>query len=153
MSHVVAHPDICFVDFDALTTACEELGLEFRPGQKVWKWWGVWAKDYSEEDAAYRQGVDPKNFGKGEHAIAVKGDSEAYEMGLVPSTKGDGFMPVYDFYGEYGKRLQNKTGKKLEKLNGKYAEHAIRNLARKQGHAVRKVVAPSGHTQMVVTQR
>jgi hypothetical protein len=154
MSHVVAHPEICFGDLEALSSACEELGLEFRPGQKTWKYWGSWANDYHEGDAAYKAGIDPKDYGKGVHAIAVKGDDTAYEVGLVPSPKGDGtFMPIYDFYGEYGKRMYNKTGKKLEKLNGKYAEHAIRNQAQKQGHAVRKVVTPQGHIEMHVMQR
>jgi hypothetical protein len=154
LSHVVAHPDVSFSDTDALASACEELGLEFRPGQKTWKWWGSWMDDYDRADAAYRAGVDPKNYGKSSHAIRVKGDKEAYEIGLVPSPKGDGsWMPVYDFYGEYGKRIQQKAGKNLEKLNGKYAEHAIRAQAQKQGHAVRKVVTPQGHTQMIVTQR
>lgn len=154
MSHVVAHPEICFSDFDALASACEELGLEFRLGQATWKYWGSWANDYHETDAAYKHGIDPKDYGKGVHAIAVKGDGTAYEVGLVPSPKGDGsFMPVYDFYGEYGKRIQSKTGKNLEKLNGKYAEHAIRSQAQKQGHAVRKVVTPAGHTQLIVSQR
>lgn len=154
MSHVVAHPNICFSDFDAIRSACDELGLEFREGQKTWKYWGSWANDYHQENAAYKHGIDPKDYGKGMHAISVKGDKEAYEIGLVPNPKGDGsWMPVYDFYGEYGKRIQSKAGKDLEKLNSKYAEHAITNQAKKQGHAVRKVVAPNGHTQMIVTQR
>ena len=43
--------------------------------------------------------------------------------------------------------------KNLEKLNAKYAEHAIRNQAKRQGHAVRKVTTPQGHTQLIVAQR
>lgn len=154
MSHVVAHPDICFGDLDALRSACEELGLEFREGQKTWKYWGSWANDYHQADAAYKHGIKPEDYGKGVHAIAVKGDSSAYEIGLVPSPKGDGsWMPVYDFYGSAGKKIQGKAGAKLQHLNGKYAEHAIRGQAQKMGHAVRKVVTPQGHTQMIVTQR
>jgi hypothetical protein len=154
VSHVVAHPEICFTDVEALSAACEDCGLEFRPGQTTWKWWGSWQKDYHAEDAAYKRGVDPATFGKSVHAISVKGDKSAYEIGLVASPTGDGsWMPVYDFYGSYGKRIQDKAGKKLEKLNGKYAEHAIRNQAKRQGQAVRKVVTPQGHTQMIVTQR
>jgi Protein of unknown function (DUF1257) len=154
VSHVVAHPEVCFNDFDALKSSCEELGLEFRQDQKTWKYWGSWANDYHQEDAAYKHGIEPKDYGKGLHAIAVKGDKEAYEIGLVLSPKDDGsFMPVYDFYGQHGKKIQQKAGAKLEKLRGKYAEHAIRNQAQKQGHAVRKVVSPQGHVQMVVTQR
>jgi hypothetical protein len=67
---------------------------------------------------------------------------------------GDGsWMPVYDFYGTHGHKIQAKAGAKLEKLRGKFAEHAIRNQAQKQGHAVRKVVSPQGHVQMIVAQR
>lgn len=154
MSHVVAHPDVCFSDFDALSAACEELGLEFRSGQKTWKYWGSWANDYHQQDAAYKHGIKPEDYGKGDHAISVKGDNTAYEIGLVSNPKADGsFMPVYDFYGAYGQKIQAKAGKNLEKLKGKYAEHAIRNQASKQGHAVRKVITPQGHTQMIVAQR
>lgn len=154
MSHVVAHPDVCFTDVESLRSACEELGLEFRENQKTWKYWGSWAEDYHEADAAYKHGIKPQDYGKGEHAISVKGDASAYEIGLVPNPKGDGsWMPVYDFYGTYGKKIQDKAGKKLEKLKGKYNEHAIRNQAAKQGHAVRKVITPQGHVQMIVAQR
>lgn len=153
MSHVVAHPEICFTDFDALASACEELGLEFRQGQKTWKYWGSWANDYHQADAAYKHGIKPEDYGKGVHAIAVKGDSTAYEIGLVPSKDGNGFIPVYDFYGSYGKKIQDKAGKDLEKLRGKYAEHGIRATAQREGKAVRKVVTPQGHTQMIVAQR
>jgi hypothetical protein len=153
VSHVVAHPDVCFTDFDALRSACEESGLEFREGQKTWKYWGSWANDYHAKDAAYKHGIDPKDYGKGVHAIAVKGDKDAYEIGLVKSPLGTGWMPVYDFFGSHGKKIQAAAGKQLEKLKGKYAEHAIRNQAQRQGHAVRRVVTPQGQVQMIVTQR
>ena len=156
MSHVVAHPNICFrIEDNSLQDACAELGLEFREGQKTWKYWGSWANDYHQADAAYKHGIDPKDYGKSTHAIVVKDDNGAYEIGLVPSPKGDGsWMPVYDFYGNPGKKIQEKAGAKLEKLNAKYAEHSVRNQAQREGRAFRKDVDRHGNvTKMYVTQR
>lgn len=155
MSHVVAHEDICFVDQQVLTEVCEELGCTYNPGKSDWLYYGEWRNDYHADDAAYKHGINPKDYGKNATGgvISLKGDAHAYEVGLYPHPSGQGLMPVYDFFGEQGRRIRDALGKKLEKLKGKYAEYAIRKQARAGGYSVQRKVTPEGHVQLIAEPR
>jgi hypothetical protein len=96
MSHV-AMVSIEIKDLDALKVAAEECGLEFRENQKTYKWYGKWMNDYSGDDAAYKAGLDPKDYGKCAHAIGVPNNNRAYEIGVID--KGEGkYGLVWDFW-------------------------------------------------------
>jgi len=121
-------------DLDCVRLACDELGLEFKENQKTHKWFGRWVNDYDNEDAAYRAGIDPSQYGTCEHAIAVKNDSAAYEAGLLQNPNGEGFVMIFDFYGECGQRLQNKIGKNGAKLKTRYGVNLQKKIAKKYGY-------------------
>lgn len=121
MSHVV-NMGIVVQSLEALKKACEVLGtLEFVQDQTNFKWYGQWMNDYSGQDAAYRQGVDPKEYGKCLHAIRVKGKEGAYEIGVVKNRNGEGFLLVWDnWMGGYG--LVEKVGQQGEILFREYTK-------------------------------
>lgn len=154
MSHVVAHEDCCFTDQVALASACEELGCTHDPEKADWRYYGEWLNDYKKPNAAYRHGVDPKDYGKNaKGVISVKGDPAAYEVGLYPHPSGQGLMPVYDFFGDAGRKIQMALGQQLERLRAAYAEHAIRREAKARGYSIQKKVAQDGHVQLSVEPR
>ena len=149
MSHV-ATVDIEIKDLAALRLACSEIGLEFREGQKTFKWYGRWVNDYSADDAAYRAGIDPKNYGKCDHALSVPGNSKAYEIGVVKQPNGS-YKLAWDFYsGGFG--LMEKVGQKCGKLVSSYAGHVAKHTLFKQGYAIQsKKTLPDGSVEMVFT--
>lgn len=152
MSHVAAI-DLKISDLDALSGACEALGLEFKPNQKTYKWFGRWVGDYRGGNAAVDNGIDPNQFGKSEHAIEVKGNPNAYGIGLVPARDGSPtFELVYDNWsGGYG--LEEKAGKDLNRLRQEYAAQvSMRQLAR-QGYQVSRTQTSAGEVQVLAFKR
>jgi hypothetical protein len=126
VSHVAAIK-FCITDLEALKVACEKRGLEFVEGQKTFKWFGQWVDDYNATDAAYRQGFDPKNYGKCEHAIRIPGDPNAYEIGVVKNPDGVGYSLMLDFW-DGGKGMVAKAGgKTCDGLIQDYSIAAARN--------------------------
>jgi hypothetical protein len=140
MSHV-ATVELEVKDLDALAKACEPLGLEFRLNQKTFRWYGRWVNDYSKADAAYKHGIKPEDYGKCLHAIAVKGNDKAYEVGIIQKPDGT-FGLVWDFYeGGYG--LMELVGKDCGKLAQEYAAQVAMKQARKQGFQVKRTLDAS----------
>lgn len=156
MSHV-ATVAIRVRNFRALAKACERLGLEFAENQKTFKWWGRWYNDYHAEDAAYRQGVAPADYGKCDHAIRIKGRApgSAYEVGLIPYTDGDGYRLIFDFMGT--ELVQRVGGKSCEKLAQEYAiavledEPHMQELLN-QGYTLERQTQQNGDIQLVLSQ-
>src|SRR5437016_6251552 len=105
MSHVAAIKTE-ITDLEALKRACDELGLTFKEGQTTYKWFGQWVNDYHGEDAAYKSGIDPKDYGKCAHAIGVPGSG--YEIGVVKLPNGN-FTLIYDFFGP-GRKIMETLG-------------------------------------------
>lgn len=66
-SHVVA-VDIEVKDAAALEKAAARVGLIAVATDK-WDWWGRWENDFSGANAAYLNGIDPKDYGKCEWAL------------------------------------------------------------------------------------
>lgn len=97
--------------------------------QQSYKWYGTWVDDYDGADAANRHGIDPKDYGKCDHALVVDGDDEAYEIGVVASkTEPGSFQLVYDFYGENkGQKLKRRIGGEGERLKQSYTKYAALN--------------------------
>lgn len=157
MSHVVANPDFVITDLDALAEACPSIGLEFRRDQLTWKWYGTWVNDYSAADAAYKSGIKPEDYGKCLHAIGVQGNATAYEIGLVPNPHGEGFIPVYDFYGSSGDAIRQRASQGLEKLRVAYstvlAEKMLgQYVPGQKAWQVEKQKQPDGSIKLVATR-
>lgn len=113
MSHVTAI-QIQIKDLEALKAICPRLGLEFRKGQRTHRWYGRHVGDYP-----IPAGLRKEDLGKCDHAIAVKGNPQAYEVGLVK--RGDEFIPVWDFWqGGYG--LEAAVGHEGTKLVEAYSQ-------------------------------
>lgn len=120
MSHVAA-VSLEIDDLPSLKEAAKALGLEFITNQTTYKWFGRFMNDYSGENAAHLNGINPKDYGKCLHAIRIPGDSKAYEIGVIKRTDGKpGFQLVWDFWqGGYG--LEKAIGKDGGLLKQSYA--------------------------------
>jgi hypothetical protein len=92
MSHVVSI-ETELRDLEAVKSACKRLGFAFKENQTTFRWYGRWVDDYHQEDAAYRHGIKPEEYGKCAHAIAIPGAE--YEIGLVKHE--DHHRLVFDF--------------------------------------------------------
>jgi hypothetical protein len=126
MSHVTK---IAFevTDLDCLDEACEELGLELVRGQTKFKWWGTHVGDYPLP-AGYKQ----NDMGKCTHAIRVKNNSNAYEVGVVERKDGSGYDMLWDFYGG-GLGLEAAVGQGAHKLKQEYSAAVSIKALKKQG--------------------
>ena len=120
MSHV-AKVDVKIKNLDILKKACEKIGLQFKEGQSSYKWFGTWVNDYHGSNAAYKHGIDPKNYGKCDHAVGVTGNSHAYEIGVVKN--GDHYDLIYDFYGGQGAAIEKIAGRECSNLVNEYSEN------------------------------
>lgn len=127
MSHV-ADVQMQVKDLDALKAFVADSGCEWREGQRTFQWYGQFLNDWSSQRAAVNR-VDPKTFGKCEHAIRVPGVN--YEIGVVKRADGEGFDLLYDSYGS-GRGLEAKFGVGLPLLKQGYSvELSKRELSRK----------------------
>lgn len=134
--------------------ACEHLNLEFREGQTTYRWFGTWVKDYHADDAAYKNGIDPKDFGKCEHAIGIPGDHTSYEIGVVKNPHEEGYLLVLDFYGS-GKNLAKLVGQDCKRLAQEYAAQVAIIEAGDliaQGYQLNRVDLPNGDIEITLTQ-
>ena len=116
-------------DLGALKSACEELGLELREGQKKHRWYGA--------------------PGDCDHAIGIPNNKHAYEIGVIVA--GKHYTLKYDLYSG-GRGLAQHVGKGCRKLLQTYSKHVARKharkLARKKGWRVEEKVEG---TNIVIT--
>lgn len=152
MSHVVTTKvSVLPEHFDCFAATCEDCGMEFKFGQKTHAWYGHFANDYHQEDAAVTQGFDPKTFGTCEHAASVKGKPDAYEVGLVKRPDGKpGYNVLFDFYAG-GRGLMEHIspdggrGQTGGKLMSRYTERVAEKELRSRGFGVQRRVNERGH--------
>jgi len=146
MSHV-SKVDMEILDLDALKKACADCGLEFREGQKTYKWYGSWVGDYNSRDAATQNGIDPKDLGKCDHAIGVPGNKQAYEIGVVKNPNGKGYILLWDFWnGGYG--LQAKAGPNCGNLTKGYAVAVAKKAMVNKGYSCTQKILATGEVQL-----
>lgn len=127
MSHVVAS-GVIITDIDCLKAAVARVpGLHWKENQKTWAWYGKWVGDYDAADAAYKLGIDTKDYGKCEHAIKVDGSN--YEIGVMKRKDGKGYSLVFDFFGSNGKKIQQMVGDGCEKLMVEYQRAYVTRFA------------------------
>ncbi len=147
MSHVES-VETRILNLDALKAACENLGVEFREGQRKYEFFGRSVGDYP-----LPAGFTAEDLGKCDHAIHVPGVN--YEIGVVRAKDGSpGYSLLYDFWGSGGKhdgtKLLEKFGKGLVKLVDRYSVEVLRAKARAKGYlSTEKIV--NGKTQVMVT--
>lgn len=126
MSHV-AVVNVEIKDMEALKAACEKAGLEFREGQRTFRWYGQFVGD-----TVAPSGTDPKDYGKCEHAIGVPGKPDAYEIGVVRTTEGKTKL-MWDFWAG-GKGLQAVAGEKCSNLVKAYVGEVTRKAMFRKGY-------------------
>lgn len=158
MSHVTSI-NLVVKDLDSLEKACDELGLELQRGKRTYAWWGQFMNDSN----AYG-GHDPKTFGRGEHAIKVKGDRPQngsmgpWEIGVVKALDNkEGFELLYDQFGGAGARLTEKVGPAANKLRQQYAaavaeKNALAKLSR-HGYRASRETLPTGALRLRLRKR
>lgn len=130
MSHV-SKIELVVNDLSALEAAANELGLEMVKGQTSFRWYGRFMNDYHADDAAYKSGVNPSDYGKCAHALRIPDNNRAYEIGVTDNGNGT-YTLVWDLYqGGYG--LAARIGPKGEKLNQTYVKHRVSAELKKQG--------------------
>ena len=119
MSHIVTL-ELEINDLSALEKAAENLGCELVRGQKTYKWYGESVGDYP-----LPEGMTAGDLGKCDHAIRVKGNPDAYEIGVVESkTKRGAYSLAYDFWND-GYGLMQKVGANAGKLKQEYTVQAL----------------------------
>lgn len=147
MSHV-ATVKVEVKDLDALRAACAAAGLEWREGQKTFKWFGTWVNDYDGENAAFRSGIAPADYGKCDHAIGVPGNERAYEIGVVARPDGT-YALAWDFY-HGGQGLETVAGPGCSRLVQAYAGEVAKRTLRRQGYQLQgSRVAADGSVELV----
>jgi len=151
VSHV-SKVNLVIQDLECLKAAAKSLGLEFRENQKTYKWYGQWVGDYSGPDAAYQQGIDPKEYGKSEHAIGVPGNDKAYEIGVVKNKDGKGYALVADFWMK-GYGLEALAGQNSSKLVQAYAKEVATKNLKSKGFFVKSFKGQDGDILLKATRR
>jgi hypothetical protein len=149
MSHVAVVKMNRIRSLDSLKAACARIGLVFQEGQQTYKWFGKWMNDYDGENAAYRAAkMDPKLYGKCDHAISVKGKKDAYEIGVVKAKDGDGYELVWDDWnGGYG--LIAAAGTNCAKLADAYGLEEARAELYEMGAVEIKEEVVEGQVELV----
>ena len=128
MSHVTA-VDIQITDLEALARAADALGLELVRDQKTFKWYGTHVGDYP-----LPAGFKKEDMGRCAHALRVRDNAGAYEVGVVERRDGKpGFQLLWDFWAG-GRGLQAKVGQDCSKLRAEYGAQVAIRQANKLGY-------------------
>lgn len=134
MSHV-SHIDLEVNDLNALEMAAKSCGLELVRGQKTIRWFGRWIRDYHGDDAAYKHGISPEQYGQCSHAIRVPNNNEAYEVGVLDN--GDGTYKIYFDHWGPGKAITDRIGRNGEKLKQQYVKAVAIQTLQKKGFTLK----------------
>lgn len=135
MSHVSVL-EVQVTNLEALKLAAADCGLEFREGQKSYRWYGHFVGD-----SPLPEGMTVDQLGKCQHALAVPNNPRAYEIGLIQ--RGDRWILAYDFWnGGYG--LEAAAGAGCQKLMQRYSYHQARMAAAEQGWEVEEETLADG---------
>lgn len=144
MSHIVSI-EMNILDLAALAEACEHLSLEFKHGQKTYNWFGRSVGDYP-----LPAGFTKAELGTCEHAISVKGNKQAYEIGVVQRRDGKaGFTLLYDYFaGGYG-LIDKVGGNECGGLLQEYAAAVAIKQCKRQGMQVMRQQSTDGKIRLV----
>lgn len=146
MSHV-ATIDIEVKSIADAKAACARLGLEFRENQQTYRWYGTHVGDYP-----LPAGFKAADLGRCQHAIGVKDNAVAYEIGVCARRDGKpGYTLLWDFYcGGHG--LEAVVGKDCVNLRREYAAVAAIRTAQAQGFRVQEHRQQDGSIKLLCTK-
>lgn len=131
MSHV-ADLKMQILDVDCLIEAAQACGLRVK-NKNTFKWFGTHVGDYP-----LPVGFSKEDMGKCEFALAVDGNDNAYEIGVVKRRDGEpGMTLLWDFWAG-GHGLQDKIGADGEKLKMEYTAAVNIKEARRLGHRIER---------------
>jgi len=146
MSHV-ATVEIEVEDIDVLEEVCKENGWSLNRNQKTFKWYGKWVNDFHGDTAAYKHGIDPKNYGKCEHAINVK--KGAYEIGVVKNAKGKHVL-IWDTWDQ---NVEKSCGKNCHSLYESYSMKVATKKLKSKGYMLQSTKKnKQGEQELVFAQ-
>jgi hypothetical protein len=114
-------------DLDALDAAARRCGLIMKRGQKHYRWYGR-----SVGDTPLPEGYTAAALGKCDHALAIPGDTRAYEIGVVARADGTGYDLLWDFWND-GYGIKGHVGDECKKLVGEYLHAVAERAALAQG--------------------
>jgi hypothetical protein len=146
MSHVVTI-QLEVKDLLALADAAKALGAELVKDQKTFRWYGRWMNDYSADNAAYRNGIKPENYGQCDHII--RHPKCNYDIGLVKQPNG-AYVVVADEWSAGG--LPAVFGAGMQRLKQRYGVAVATRTMRKQGFLVAEKADASGNIRVVCTK-
>ncbi len=146
MSHV-ATVDVHITDLEALRAACEQLGLEFLEGKQTFHWFGEHIGDYP-----LPEGFTEGDMGRCDHALRLKDNPSAYEVGLVRRRDGKpGYLLMYDFWqGGFG--LEDAIGQNAGRLKQHYAAQVATDQVRKLGYRVTQSFTETGAIRLTCSR-
>lgn len=131
-----------FIDLGILKEACKVLGLEFYENQSTYRWFGRFVGD-----APLPEGFTKEELGHCLHAIGIKDNDYAYQIGVVKSKTDDGYVLLYDNWRE-GKGLEQVIGKKANRLAQEYSIQACIADFRRKGRRVIREEKENGHVRL-----
>jgi hypothetical protein len=108
----------------ALKQCAASLGMELVQ-QSTYKWYGTHVGDYP-----LPAGFTKEDMGRCDYALHIKGNSNAYEVGVVKSKTGQGYELLWDFW-QKGYGLQEAIGDNGNKLRQAYATQVAKNEMQK----------------------
>lgn len=164
MSHV-ATVDLEIRDLDALAEAATRLGMELARGQQTYRCWYT-ATPPADRDEYLRithqtvESLVPEGFrgdeiGRCEHALRVRGNGTAYELGVARRRDGrPGYVLLFEEYGanSAGKALLDAVGPGCRHLKREYAYAVARKTAVAQGFTVNEQRQPDGSIRLRLTR-
>lgn len=146
MSHVT-EIDLEIRDLSCLKAACEALGLEWRENQKTFRWYGRHVGDYP-----LPAGFTKEDMGRCDHAIAIRDNDRAYEVGVCARRDGkQGYTLLWDFWAG-GHGLQAAIGGNGNKLRDQYSAALATQKLRKQGFRVTRTQSADGKIVLRATR-
>lgn len=143
MSHVVSM-GLPIDNIEWLVEAAAELGLEVRD-KTTFRWYGHHVGDYP-----LPTGFTKDDMGRCEFALGIRGNYEAYEVGVVKRRDGKpGYDLLWDFWSG-GKGLQAAVGDGGGKLKAGYCNRVMENEAIRLGYRVGREVLEDGTVRLRV---
>lgn len=123
MSHI-AEIKVEVKDLECLAEAAEQIGMKLVKGKTSYRWYG---RSYGGQTLP--EGFAQNDLGKCEHTLQIKGNNEAYEIGVVSRRDGKpGYHLLWDNW-QGGGGLTDIVGENAEKLTSAYAlESSIKAL-------------------------
>lgn len=166
MSHIV-EIEMEVKDLQALRKACEVMGdVEFVENQKTYRCWGTGkplsqitqTQSYNPDNPMMPLGFTLAEMGQCQHAIRIRSDSAAYEVGIVRRRDGKpGYVLLQDFWnadrsGEPS-ALQRVIGPNGERLINHYGAQVAVSRMRHKGFRVDVTEDRATHNVRAVCRR